>query len=341
MGAGAVRLSDQGCFWVGVAYEPRGADTITDGTQLYVEYQVPEEQTQPYPVVLIHGGGGQATDWMSTPDGRPGWRTLLLQKGYAVYLVDRPGHGRSPRTIDEPTAPGPLPSVEGLGARFSGRDDPDHTQWPGDGGAEDTALGQWLASQRQPWFDLARDHALMRERGAQLLDRIGPAIIVTNSAGGPAGWLMADARPHLVRAIAALEPLGPSGPMPLAFGLAAAPMSYEPPVPRGGIELVDAQVDGAPARLQSDPPRRLPHLADLPIAIVTAERSFAGAMDVGTVAYLQQAGCGRVEHLRLAEHGVHGNGHLAMIERNNAAVLDVVLAWVEDSVAIHSGASGS
>jgi hypothetical protein len=28
---------------------------------------------RPFPVVLVHGGGGQGTDWMETPDGRPGW----------------------------------------------------------------------------------------------------------------------------------------------------------------------------------------------------------------------------------------------------------------------------
>jgi len=36
---------------------------------------------------------------MSTPDGRPGWRTLLVQRGYAVYVVDRPGYGRSPASL--------------------------------------------------------------------------------------------------------------------------------------------------------------------------------------------------------------------------------------------------
>jgi len=31
-----------------------------------------------------------------TPDGRPGWATYLVQEGYHVYILDRPGHGRSP-----------------------------------------------------------------------------------------------------------------------------------------------------------------------------------------------------------------------------------------------------
>jgi pimeloyl-ACP methyl ester carboxylesterase len=315
----SLRIAEQGFFWVGVTYEERGGQTIVDGSQLYVEFQKPEEQTQPYPVVLIHGGGGQSLDWMGTPDGRPGWRTLLLQRGYAVYMIDRPGHGRSPRHPGEAHGE-PLsmvPSVETLGPLFTGPDNPAHTQWPGTGGRDDPDLAQFLASSSHTPFDPVAHHAVLRRRGAELLDLIGPAILITSSAGGPAGWLMADARPGLVRAVVALEPLGPSGPVPFPWGLAASPLTYDPP---GEPELVDG--------LQADPPRRLPNLANIPIAIVSAEQSFANAMDDGTVAFLRQAGCERVDHLRLGELGVHGNGHLMMIERNNAEVLDVVTAWL-------------
>lgn len=341
----SLRIAEQGHFFVGVTYEQRDGQTVVDGSQLYVEYQKPEEQTQPYPVVLIHGGGGQAVDWMSTPDGRPGWRTLLLQRGYAVYLVDRPGHGRSPRHPAElqgpqgaampPGAPsGPpkmAPSVETLGRMFTGADNPAHTQWPGTGLADDPATAQLLASQSHLPLNPFADHAVMGRRGADLLDIIGPAIVITSSAGGPSGWLMADARPQLVKAIVALEPLGPSGFVPLSWGLATSPVTYDPPAADPGeLELIDVPREGAPPmRLQADPPRRLPNLADLPIAIVSGEQSFAGPMDEGTVAYLRQAGCEHVDHLRLADHGLHGNGHLMMIERNHEQVLDVITAWLD------------
>jgi pimeloyl-ACP methyl ester carboxylesterase len=330
----SLRIAEQGFFWVGVTYEERDGQSIVDGSQLYVEFQTPEERTQPYPVVLVHGGGGQSLDWMGTPDGRPGWRTLLLQRGYAVYLVDRPGHGRSPRHPGE-RGGGPLqmvPSVETLGPLFTGPDNPAHTQWPGTGGLDDPDLAQFLASSSHFPFDPAVHHAVLRLRGAELLDAIGPSILVTSSAGGPAGWLMADARPSLVRAVVALEPLGPSGPVPFPWGLSASPITYDPPAAEpGDLDLVDVprEAGGPPMRLQADPPRRLPNLADVPIAIVSAEQSFAGAMDEGTVAFLRQAGCERVDHLRLGDLGIHGNGHLMMIERNNEEVLDVVTGWLD------------
>ncbi|MDQ0382887.1 alpha/beta fold hydrolase [Amycolatopsis thermophila] len=322
----AVRLADQGYFWLGVNYEQRDGQTVVDGSQLYVEYQIPEEQTQPHPVVLIHGGGGQGLDWLGTPDGRPGWRTLLVQRGFAVYVVDRPGHGRSPVRWNGATS-GLAPSVESLGRLFSGAGNPAHTQWPD----EDDVLAQLLASQVAVPGDLAADHAVMRRRGGELLDRIGPSIVMTSSAGGPSGWLMADERPRLVRALVALEPLGPSGPIPLPWGLTASPITYEPPAsgPHDlGLTDVVGEAGEPTVRLQSDPPRKLPNLADLPIAIVSGEQSFAGPMDAGTFAFLQQAGCRRAEHLRLGEMGIHGNGHLMMLERNNEEVLDAVLTWL-------------
>ena len=49
------------------------------------------------------------------------------------------------------------------------------------------------------------------------------------------------------------------------------------------------------------------------------------------VAFLEQAGCD-VELVRLAEHGVHGNAHGIMLERNNAEALAVLTRWVEARV---------
>ena len=42
-----------------------------------------------------------------------------------------------------------------------------------------------------------------------LLDKIGPAIVLTHSQSGAYGWLIADARPKLVKALVSIEPNGP------------------------------------------------------------------------------------------------------------------------------------
>src|ERR1022692_995494 len=80
----------------GVEHALLARGTVCNGMQMYVEHWIPSEVKHPYPVVLIHGGYGQGSDWIATPDGRRGWATLLLEQGYKVYVIDRPGQGRNP-----------------------------------------------------------------------------------------------------------------------------------------------------------------------------------------------------------------------------------------------------
>ena len=71
-------------------------------------------------------------------------------------------------------------------------------------------------------------------------------------------------------------------------------------------------------------------LAGFPIVVVTAEASWMAADNHGMVDYLAQAGC-NVEHLRLEDHGVHGNGHAMMFETNSDDVATVMERLMEDA----------
>jgi len=102
----SVDVAEWSYFWVGVEQAHLARGTVVNGRQMYVEYWIPARVRHPYAMVLVHGGGGQGTDWMGTPDGRPGWVTYLLQEGFRVYVVDRPGHGRAPF---HPDLHGPFP----------------------------------------------------------------------------------------------------------------------------------------------------------------------------------------------------------------------------------------
>jgi pimeloyl-ACP methyl ester carboxylesterase len=300
---------------------------------MFVQWEAPQEVTQPYPVVLIHGGGGQGTDWLGTPDGRPGWATFLLQEGYAVYVVDRPGHGRSPYHPDVLCPPGGVFPLETISALFCATE-----QWPGTGDADDPSVRAFAAGTGPMLGDCALAHALEQACGAALLDEIGPAILMTASAGGPMGWLVADARPSQVKAIVAVEPVGPAflvNPnldLSLDWGLTAAPMTFDPPV-TSPAELLKETTETAagPCTLQTEPARRLRNLEEIPIALVEAEASLFARAGPATAAFLEQAGC-HVERIALAEHGVHGNGHLMMLERNNREALGPILSWLDDTV---------
>jgi hypothetical protein len=60
--------------------------------------------------------------------------------------------------------------------------------------------------------------------------------------------------------------------------------------------------------------------------VVTAEASMFLGFDRHLVEFLAQGGCD-VELVRLADHGVHGNGHMIMSERNNAETLRALTEW--------------
>ncbi len=339
--AQTLEIAEYSQFFVGAegVSVPRG--TLANGMQKYVEYQIPARVQHPYPIVLVHGAGGQGSDWMSTPDGRSGWASYLLQEGYKVYLVDRPGQGRPPFEPQFHGAFTDAVTYEEMSRRYAvnegpaGPDNPQahlHTQWPGNGRIGDPALDQLLAAQGPSFANDAAAESVWRSRGAMLLDEIGPSILVTHGDSGPFGWVVADQRPGLVRAVIALEPSGPAFHGRLAWGLTAGPMTYEPQVRAPGeLAKEKLQHPASAYMLQAGPARQLRNLAPIPIAIVTAEASGANMADGGTVAFLKQAGC-RVTHLRLADKGIHGNGHFMMMEKNNRDVLRVLTDWLDAEV---------
>ena len=91
----------------------------------------------------------------------------------------------------------------------------------------------------------AKQQELNRDALVALLDKIGPAILLTHSQSGAFGWPIADARPKLVKAIVAVEPSGPpvhdvefkgapdwfkDGRATKLSGLGEVPLTYDPPL---------------------------------------------------------------------------------------------------------------
>src|SRR5262245_42956762 len=87
-------LAREGFFYVGGKPVTVGGRTYIAG-QMYVDVRIPAKQTHPYPIIMVHGGTRSATTYLGTPDGREGWAQYFVRQGYAVYVVDQPGKGRS------------------------------------------------------------------------------------------------------------------------------------------------------------------------------------------------------------------------------------------------------
>lgn len=317
---GQLRTARRGNFWIPGERVTVASKTFQHGA-MYVAWEAPDTVTKPYPVVLVHGGAIQGTEWLDTPDGRPGWAQRLVEAGYAVFVVDRPTQGRSPfhPDVDGPMGPA-FDYDDGRSVFFPSDWQARHTQWPFDVN-DDAALDAFIAPFGPLPADLAESQRMDADRLAELLDRIGRAVVITHSASGPDGWLLADRRPELVIAIVAVEPMGPAFvTIPnigtLSWGLAAARLTYDPPLD------TPEQVQAAdPAAL------RIPALAGIPVAVVTGGASPFGLNGPAIVESLRVAGAA-AEHLHLPDHGVHGNGHGLIYERNSDLALAAVLDWL-------------
>lgn len=284
-------------------------------------------------------------NFLNTPDGRKGWASWLLDRGYVVYLLDQNCRGRSPyHHSNGSTITYPAELAE---RRWTACSDfllwPEaalHTQWPGSGRMGDPIFDAYYASTVPSLTDYAAEQDLMQATGASLLDRIGLAILITHSQGGTHGWLWADARPKLVKAIVAIEPSGPPFQNTIVknaaakqYGITDIALSYDPPpnrVENGGRPLQCQEhiaANGVKYLLQQEPARRLVNLLDIPVLLETGEASYHAGYDLFTVQYLRQAGV-KVEHLKLADKDIHGNGHLQFLELNNLDIIRLLERWI-------------
>jgi pimeloyl-ACP methyl ester carboxylesterase len=332
---GPLVIARQGSFSVGGRtvqgagrFDPTTSPDVTNQgqtlwvDQMYVQYQIPLNPRQ-YPLVLVHGGGGTGRVWESTPDGREGYQSIFLRRGYAVYIVDFPRRGRA----GQPTFNGEFGDLDGtqvvpdqtgkIGVQFGwsrwriGPRYPDVfpvQQFP----ADQASVDQFFQSLVPTVSD---DATVITDALVTLLDKIGPAILVTHSQSGLFGWLTAMRRPNLVKAVVSYEPgvVFPDGnvppPIPLFTGTMPAgdrvsPTDFERLT---GLPLQIVYGDNIPTSPIPDLP------ADGRRAQVVASRLFAKAVnDRG----------GNVEILHLPDAGLRGNSHFMFSDLNNAAVAD-------------------
>lgn len=277
---------------------------------VHAHFQYPVDQRYAYPILFNSGGGHSARFYDTTPDGREGWLTLFLRAGFATYGVDRVNAGRSGSDVGAINAvrlglapPSDLPALN----RY-----PHESSWvtfrwgPAYGTPyPDTQFPVECADAYYPqtlttYRDPAEDAKNVAAFVA-LLDRIGPATLQTWSSSGLLGYLTAIERPDTVKGILAVET------SVSAFGA----------LPESGLE----------------------RLARVPIYIVIGDRApDRAAAARGFQQRLAPLG-GDVTVDVLPEHGIFGNGHTLPLEKNNVAIMQRMIAWLDAHVYAGSAAS--
>ncbi|KAI4169946.1 MAG: hypothetical protein LQ343_005328 [Gyalolechia ehrenbergii] len=194
----------------------------------------------------------------------------------------------------------------------------------------DPVFDAFYASQVQFQNETATVQTTNQRAVVALLDIIGPSIIITHSQGGPIGFLIADSRPQLVKALVSLEPQGP----PFQDRVVTSSTAIVRPNPATDLRREinpPARPDQSDCVLQASPAKQLPNLATIPQLVVTTEASYHAAYDYCTVNYLRQAGV-TVDFLDLPKAGVFGNAHLLFIERNNLDVAAMIESWIQRKI---------
>jgi pimeloyl-ACP methyl ester carboxylesterase len=354
-GVGPLTIAKQGYFFVGGKYYDTPGGQVLAG-QAYVEFQIPQNRTHPYPIVMIEGCCTSGAGFNGTVDGRDGWAQYFLSQGYAVYIMDQVGRGRSPYVEavygeKNPKAPKFVEQQFVAYERYNLFPQAHlHTQWPGEGIVGDPLFDQFQASMLPDFKDRKLREPFNRDAGVALLDKIGPAIIMPHSQSSAYAWLMADARPQLVKGLlmaeAASSPFyevqfvgAPNWFKELEFekpyGLTRTPLTYEPAAGPNGLDVVQQEKPDGPGLvrcwMQKEPARKLVNFKNIPVLLMVGEGSFQAPVGHCNTYLLKQAGVPH-DFIRLESVGIRGNGHFLMHEKNNLEVAAVIADWLRKRV---------
>lgn len=319
------------------------------------EFQIPAAARN-LPIVLVHGLGHTGATWESTPDGRNGYQTIFLRRGFSVYNVDLPRQGRA----GFPSFNGPLGNLASnvfpppvvLGTQVI----PDatvawgnqsafvtfrfgssylnyfpNTQFPAD--SLEQYLRQKVPSVMTVFPDviapaLSPVPGIAADALAALFDRIGPAILVTHSQSGLVGWLAATKSSN-IKAIISYEPihfafqqgevppsLTLSNGIPLPPGVAISASDFAA-LTRIPIQIVYG--DNIPAPPPAAPEPNL--LLDGWRLRLAYARQFADAVNVHG---------GDASVLVLPDTGLFGNTHFPFSDLNNLQVADLLSQFLRE-----------
>jgi len=304
-------LDATGAYEVGgkVIHNPADPAQTLSCDHGYVEYFIPHHRRK---VGLILWHSSSTKVWENRWDGGEGYKSIFLRKRYPVYLWDGPRVGRANWSCEPIQYQPEYFDQRNFAAwRFGVKSGEWHPglQFP----TQDAEAWNQATRARYDEFDTLDNALLQAEAGGQAIDRIGPVVAVTNSAGGWRALLSAlQAKSDNLKGIVAYETPGfvfPEGEGP-------APAPNEPYGPNA-VPLAEFM-----------------KLTKFPIQMVFGDYTDTRpiwAKSVGVAktfcAIVNRHG-GDCEVLLLPDAGLHGNSHIAFADLNNEAVANELVRWL-------------
>lgn len=255
--------------------------------------------------------------WQMTPDGRDGFATLMLRRGWSSYVVDLPGRGRAGRTSATTTVKPVADEMFwfdiwriGIWPNYN-----EGVQFPKDS----VSLSQFF---RELTPDISDHRQDLPALGA-LAKRIGEHILVTHSAGGFPGWMSAMQNEE-VKGVVSYEPGGfvfPEGEVPdpiagLTGGASGIPVPAEQFERLTKIPIIlyfGDYIPETPSKNLGDENWRVR---------LQMARKFVDAIN--------RHG-GNATLVELPKIGIYGNTHFLMQDLNNAELAGLLDTWLQGS----------
>lgn len=314
-----MQIERQGSFTVGGTVMTDSLGRTYHGDHAYVFYQQPMKARK-YPLVFAHGVGQFSKTWETTPDGREGFQNIFLRRGFSTYLVDQPRRGNAGRST-EPATLYPVFDEEEWFTRFRVGIYPDYFEGV-QFSRDKEALNQYF---RQMTPNIGSvDFEVYSDAYAALFDKIGSAIFVTHSQGGPVGW-QTLLKTDNIKAVVSYEPGGgipfPEGQVPEEGRILTLSKKMEGvEVPMSDfmkytkIPIIVYYGDNLP---ETD---ERPELYEWTRRLHLMRKWAKMLNELG----------GDVTVIHLPEAGLYGNTHFPMSDLNNMKVADLLSKWLHD-----------
>lgn len=276
---------------------------------MYVEYFIPAKPTHETPIVLIHGCCTTGAGFVSTPDGREGWAKYFVRQGWKTYVVDHPGHGRSPMPQEYPT----------MSLQHAVDDNVALVKKIGRsvfivhsiGGMIGWKLCETVPDQVAAIIGVAPvPPANMPSGSFPAATAIGQSFV----ASGPGPFLPEDKpawyKLDVAKSAFASASLFPSEAMDQYYA------SLVPESPRAINELMNKDGMG----LTADPKK----FANVPKVIITGDQDprHPRAVDAQTAKFLG------ADHIFLADVGLPGHGHPMYLDKGNEKIAQIIIDWL-------------
>lgn len=293
------------CYWPGgpeLNYDPNGD---FQAGQMYVQYTRLADPVVPYPVCMIHGGGGTGALWESTQQGTPGWEFMFLENGFHVNVSDGVERGRASWAQFPQINPVP-PMFNSYAERWTTYRLGERLGEPYPGSRFDASKFDDLIKQQVPRWTTSIPMA-QEAYNAYIASMKDGCILLAHSQGGLFALNAALACPQNVKAIVLIESSS-------TLDVTQTDVSSLKDIP---FLFVWGDFLGEAYRSE-----RYTWIGDF--AYTKTMRSLhEKILDLG--------GCS--QWLHLPEMGIRGNTHAMMIEDNSRQIADMVCDWLKAQLA--------